>query len=163
MPPSHLLCKRQGCYHSASKTHVTDRIFKLSPVHASMIYQICWIQWISVLFRENIIITANIWTARLLKIWTSSCWKVSNFIYAFTLANLTTTVHSRWQLSRLIKFPWRVKIFHHNSVTETEIPILETIYYAGWWGWSMPNLGIRSCQKVMFKILLVFVSVFCDC
>ena len=28
------------CYHSTSKRHVRDRIFKLSLVHASMIYQI---------------------------------------------------------------------------------------------------------------------------
>ena len=41
----HLLCKRPGCYHSASKIHVRDRIFKLSPIHASLIYQIHWIQW----------------------------------------------------------------------------------------------------------------------
>ena len=33
----HLLCKRPGCYHSASKTHVRDRIFKLRPIHASLI------------------------------------------------------------------------------------------------------------------------------
>ena len=33
----HLLCKRPGCYHSASKTHVRDRIFKSTPIHASMI------------------------------------------------------------------------------------------------------------------------------
>ena len=38
-----LLCKRPGCYHSANKTHVRDRIFKLSPIHASLIYQIPWI------------------------------------------------------------------------------------------------------------------------
>ena len=41
----HLLCKRPGCYHSTSKTHVRDRIFKLSPIHTSVIYQIRWIQW----------------------------------------------------------------------------------------------------------------------
>ena len=35
----HLLCKKLGCYHSTSKTRVTDRIFKLSPMYASMIYQ----------------------------------------------------------------------------------------------------------------------------
>ena len=35
-----LLCQRQGCSHSANKTHVRDRIFKLSPIHASVIYQI---------------------------------------------------------------------------------------------------------------------------
>ena len=33
----HLLCKRPGCYHSASKKHVRDRIFKLTPIHASAI------------------------------------------------------------------------------------------------------------------------------
>ena len=51
-----LLCKRPGCYHSTSKTHVRDRIFKLSPIHASVIYQIPWIpwiQWISLPLREN--------------------------------------------------------------------------------------------------------------
>ena len=39
LPHSHLLCKRPACYHSASKTHVRDWIFKLSPIHASVIYQ----------------------------------------------------------------------------------------------------------------------------
>ena len=33
----HLLCKRPGCDHSASKTHVRDRIFKLTLIHASVI------------------------------------------------------------------------------------------------------------------------------
>ena len=36
----HLLCKRPGCYHSGSKTHVGDRIFKLNKIHALVIYQI---------------------------------------------------------------------------------------------------------------------------
>ena len=35
------------------KTHVRDRIFKLSPIHALVIYQIPWIQWIPVPFREK--------------------------------------------------------------------------------------------------------------
>ena len=35
----HLLCKKPGCYHSTSKTHVRDRIFNMSPIHASVIYQ----------------------------------------------------------------------------------------------------------------------------
>ena len=55
LPSSHLLGKRPKCYHSTNKTHVRDRIFKLSPIHASVIYQIpwiCWIQWIPVPFRE---------------------------------------------------------------------------------------------------------------
>ena len=36
----HLLCKIQRCYQSASKTEVAERISKLSPIHASVIYQI---------------------------------------------------------------------------------------------------------------------------
>ena len=34
---SHLLCERPACQHSASLTHVRDRIFKLSLIHASVI------------------------------------------------------------------------------------------------------------------------------
>ena len=49
----HLLCKRPICYHSTNKTHVAERIFKLSPIHASVIYQIDWIHWISDPFRKN--------------------------------------------------------------------------------------------------------------
>ena len=37
LPPSHLLCKKPGCYHSTSKTHVRDRIFKSGPIHVSVI------------------------------------------------------------------------------------------------------------------------------
>ena len=51
-----LLCWIPGCYHSACKTHVRDRIFKSTPIHASVIHQItwnCWIHWIPVPFREN--------------------------------------------------------------------------------------------------------------
>ena len=33
----HLLFKRPGCYHSTSKSHVRDRIFKSSSIHASVI------------------------------------------------------------------------------------------------------------------------------
>ena len=37
IPTSYLLCKRPVCYHSTIKTHVRHRIFKLSPLHASVI------------------------------------------------------------------------------------------------------------------------------
>ena len=40
LPHSHLVCRSSGCYHSASKTRVRDKVFKLSPIHASMIYPI---------------------------------------------------------------------------------------------------------------------------
>ena len=33
----HLLCKSPGCYQSTRKTHVRDRIFKFSQIHASVI------------------------------------------------------------------------------------------------------------------------------
>ena len=42
----HLLWERPGYYHSISKTHMRDRIFKLSPIYSSVIYQITWIHWI---------------------------------------------------------------------------------------------------------------------
>ena len=35
----HLLCNRPEYYHNTSKTHVRDRIFRLSPIHASMIFR----------------------------------------------------------------------------------------------------------------------------
>ena len=31
----HFVCKRLECYHNTRETHVRDRIFKLSPIHAS--------------------------------------------------------------------------------------------------------------------------------
>ena len=37
------LCNRPWCYHIAKKTPVADRIVKLTPIHASVIYQIVWI------------------------------------------------------------------------------------------------------------------------
>ena len=49
-----LLCEKPGCYHSASKTHVRDRILKLIPMHTWLTYP--WIRWIHrspVPFREN--------------------------------------------------------------------------------------------------------------
>ena len=36
----HLFRKCPGCCHSVSKTHVRDRIYRLSQIHASVIYQI---------------------------------------------------------------------------------------------------------------------------
>ena len=34
---SYLLCNEPACYHSASKTYVRDRVFKMSPIDASVI------------------------------------------------------------------------------------------------------------------------------
>ena len=42
----HVLCKRPGCNHITSKTHVRNTIFNLSPIHASVIYHIPWIRLI---------------------------------------------------------------------------------------------------------------------
>ena len=38
--PCYLLRKRPRCYHISNKTQVRDKILKLTPIHASMIYQI---------------------------------------------------------------------------------------------------------------------------
>ena len=63
----HLLCKRSGCCHSGSVTHVTDIIFKKTPILTSVIYQIPRIHWIFVQFREN----SNVltWCSFFSKIW----------------------------------------------------------------------------------------------
>ena len=53
LEPAAFLCWRPGCYHSTCETHVKDRNFKLTSTHASVIYQIRRIHWISVPFREN--------------------------------------------------------------------------------------------------------------
>ena len=34
------LVQRPGCYHSTNKTNVRDRVLKMTPIHASVIYQI---------------------------------------------------------------------------------------------------------------------------
>ena len=49
----HFLCKRPGCYHRASKTRVREMIFKLSLIHASVIYQITEFNESSASFRKN--------------------------------------------------------------------------------------------------------------
>ena len=36
----YLLCKKQKCWYSDMKTQVTERTFKMIPIHASVIYQI---------------------------------------------------------------------------------------------------------------------------
>ena len=44
IPASNVLCKTPRCYHRANnKTKVVDRIFKVSPIHVSVSYQIHWI------------------------------------------------------------------------------------------------------------------------
>ena len=51
--------KRVRTCSLSCKTHIRDRILKLTPIHASVIYQIQWIHWIywiSVPFRENFLL-----------------------------------------------------------------------------------------------------------
>ena len=45
-PATSSVCKRPAGYHSTSKIHVRDWIFKLSPIHALVICQFLWIHWI---------------------------------------------------------------------------------------------------------------------
>ena len=54
-----VLCERPRCYHRARKTRPIERIFKLTQIHAPVIYQnrcIRWIRWISLPFREKSIV-----------------------------------------------------------------------------------------------------------
>ena len=51
----HLLCKRPR-YQRTSKMQIAERIFKQSPVHVSVIYQMPWIHRISDPFRETPIV-----------------------------------------------------------------------------------------------------------
>ena len=60
----HLLCKRPGSCHRASKTHSRGKISKVSIVHASVIYQIPWNRWISDPFRDNF----TLWTSKVRQI-----------------------------------------------------------------------------------------------
>ena len=85
LPPSHLLRKRPGCYHSTNKTHVRDRIFKLSPIHVYVIYPIRWIQWIPIPFRENL----------------------SNFKHKMTLVSIVLSVETR-PLEKLVMDTFRL-------------------------------------------------------
>ena len=50
LPQMSALTLRQLCDDISD---VRDRIFKLKPIHATVIYQIRWIQWIAVSFKEN--------------------------------------------------------------------------------------------------------------
>ena len=54
---------KPGCYHSESKTYVRDRIFKLTRIYGSVIYQIpciCVLHWTLFPFRENLVLLKNI-------------------------------------------------------------------------------------------------------
>ena len=39
---NYLLSNKPGCYLSARKTQITERIFKMNLIHASVIYLILW-------------------------------------------------------------------------------------------------------------------------
>ena len=59
----HLLCKRPGWYHSTSKIHVRDRIFKLSAIHASAIFrfpEFAEFSESSALFRKTPLVTMQL-------------------------------------------------------------------------------------------------------
>ena len=56
----YLFGNKPAFYDSVMKTHATVRIFKFSPIHASVIYQFPWIRWIHwnpVLFSGNLIVS----------------------------------------------------------------------------------------------------------
>ena len=74
----HLLCKRPGCYHSASKTHVGDRIFKLRPIYASVIFnfpKFAEFSEISALFRKISILNSSYQPVKTLGYTVCSVWE----------------------------------------------------------------------------------------
>ena len=67
-----LFCERPECYHSASKTHVRDRIFKLSPIHGSEIFRFSeFVEFSesSALFKKKSIVLSVIHLDLLINIW----------------------------------------------------------------------------------------------
>ena len=50
-----LLCKRRRCYHSTHKKTGSRRDLEIDPCSCFMIYQIPWIHWIFIPFRESCI------------------------------------------------------------------------------------------------------------
>ena len=127
----HLFCKSPVCYHSASKTHVRNRFFKLSPIHASVIYQIS-LNSLKVLlhWRKTLETTGSNWLPTLctiLPIFTCSTvphlTKLISFIKC--ASNLSCLSHiSRWIISggqlrvptfsdrqNSMIFPWFFQVF----------------------------------------------------
>ena len=51
--PAASCVRDQDAYHSTSKTHLRDKIVKLTLIHVSVTYPIHWIHQISILFGEN--------------------------------------------------------------------------------------------------------------
>ena len=67
-----LFCERPECYHSASKTHVRGRIFKLSSIHTSVIFKFSeFVEFSesSALFKKNSILLSVIHLDLLINIW----------------------------------------------------------------------------------------------
>ena len=100
--------KRPGCYHNASNIQIIDMIFKLTPFHASLIYQIPWIQWISVPFSPNNFLIIQAKYLRI-PVWT-------NVFIPRHLKSLPVE-HSRIQSEYIYIHRVRVKVQHnvHNQ------------------------------------------------
>ena len=41
-----VLCSSRMAYHTDTKSQIKDKIFELTPIYTSVIYQTCWIQGI---------------------------------------------------------------------------------------------------------------------
>ena len=119
-PPNHLLCKRPGWYHCSSKIYVRDRVFKLSPIYASLIHQIPWFYWIPAPFRENstdilFILISCPWNKstrqrRGLKIWSSKSerpkeWDDSPYMYSSINFDMLVIFHITMQ-NPILKMPF---------------------------------------------------------
>ena len=106
----HLLCKRPGCHHSASKTHVRDKVFKLTPIHASVIYQIRWIQWIPLPFMKNSIVSVTVSLASL-------------FLDTLLLLNLKCNAHEQNNFNKKL---FQLMLIHFSNNISAEIALMWT-------------------------------------
>ena len=90
---SNLLCKRWRCYHSASKGQVTDRIFKLTPIYALVIYQCC-----DLTFQADSRQIPNLRT--FVHNWNSNACKCNNHVQRLQMLTLIVMIPLQFELSQ---------------------------------------------------------------
>ena len=144
---SSVTCNKPACYHSARKTHVRNRIFRLSPIHASVTYQILWIHWIHwipVPFRKNSngsdssLINQSVWRRKEI---------VTECLRLFFLWEETHTADILQNFFRLDNAALFLRSFGHVIIFRTELHARRqlaeaTIYFAFY------KRNGSKCQKV---------------
>ena len=118
-------CQGPRSNHSASKTQVAEMIFKLHPIHPSVIYQIPWMHWISYPFRENSDIS----------------------VFQSYLLNLVKVKKRRGSILFLCLFIMQYFVCVSMGLTDWFIQILYIEYY-------LLSLVLKSCWTMYIHLLL---------